>query len=805
MAIRDVPDTILDSQDGYKIALEAVQHNYSEDILQFIPKKILDEYGTTLYERAVRHYSNTIKDVPKEHVTKRLVDIALQNNIPYRSYEFPSGENQTNREGYSRLIESIPKECLNKNNVEEICIKAPENLIVAPRELITDDFLNQIIDDDPNNVRFVINPSNELLDRAITRDPHALLEINKENLSIELCKKAYALDPSIPTSYLPEIIKEEIEKDIEERRNATEGLALHFEKYGLEKIKTQSIRSLNLPSTAILKGDSKGRVIDLSIEQDRTDMFYYISDIHLEHQLSTKDKPFFSINEDDMRKRIHRKLVNMTKDVDSNKTLLVAGDVADSIQVAALFYSELKKVWPGRIYTVMGNHELWHIDQFDSIDTAIDTYRHELQRRFVKLLENELVIEYKGLVTTRLTELDILNAEEDDLRTVCRNSTFLLLGGMGFTGLNPIYNADNDLYKGTVSFDQDIERSRRFRRIYEKLMRCAGDQRVIVLTHTRPNDWYPGKLNAGWIHVHGHTHKEYLVLEEDGTAVFADNQIGYSPRPWHLSGFNIDAKKYDSLGYLQDGIHHISRDDYLLFNRCQGIHTTYVRYPGEIYAIKRNGAYLFVLESKSSLCLLAGSARTLLDHDMDYYYENLPTYIESIRAAFGPYENALNSISNEIKHIGGIGRIHGCIIDIDPLQHIYLNPFDGSITYYFAWDMTKKIAYNNLTSLLIDSPLSVSGYENNRILLKNLREMKNDLPILCGSNNCLVKYTPPQEVFDRSMYEPSRIMMSIQYLFSNNIVRNWNDSVLDMSVSPALPCVSLQQPLEPSDMLVHPN
>ena len=35
----------------------------------------------------------------------------------------------------------------------------------------------------------------------------------------------------------------------------------------------------------------------------------------------------------------------------------------------------------------------------------------------------------------------------------------------------------------------------------------------------------------------------------------------------------------------------------------------------------------------------------------------------------------------------------------------------------------------------------------------------------------------PQVVLDRSMYEPSRIMRSIQYIFDQNVLRVWNDAI----------------------------
>ncbi len=42
-----------------------------------------------------------------------------------------------------------------------------------------------------------------------------------------------------------------------------------------------------------------------------------------------------------------------------------------------------------------------------------------------------------------------------------------------------------------------------------------------------------------------------------------------------------------------------------------------------------------------------------------------------------------------------------------------------------------------------------------------------------------------EQVLDRSMYEPSRIMRSIQYLLDNDVIRIWRDSVLDDAEAPS--------------------
>lgn len=57
------------------------------------------------------------------------------------------------------------------------------------------------------------------------------------------------------------------------------------------------------------------------------------------------------------------------------------------------------------------------------------------------------------------------------------------------------------------------------------------------------------------------------------------------------------------------------------------------------------------------------------------------------------YHEALKHISNQIKKIGGDGRIHGCIVDIDEMNHVYLNPIDGRIICYWASAINHRYEY----------------------------------------------------------------------------------------------------------------
>ena len=136
------------------------------------------------------------------------------------------------------------------------------------------------------------------------------------------------------------------------------------------------------------------------------------------------------------------------------------------------------------------------------------------------------------------------------------------------------------------------------------------------------------------------------------------------------------------------------------------------------------------------------------------------------------YDKFQKQVSNEVKRIGGDGRIHGSIVDIDFYNHLYLNPLDGTITPYFAYSMVDKYVYDNLPSLLKSQcPKLFANYEKmigqeseqNALVLYN-----KNLPI---SKNR--KYVDSTE-----MYKVSRILKGLQFTTKYNIVRLWNDAIV---------------------------
>ena len=551
-----------------------------------------------------------------------------------------------------------------------------------------------------------------------------------------------------------------------------------------------------LPSSgAILVNlkDNGIHIYDLTTTEDKDAItVYYITDLHLEHQL----REILCDGKADLEKVesfIDLKIEEMLTDIHGTKNyLLIGGDVRHTKELVSFFYRKLRSAWKGTVISILGNHELW--DDYPKgakngcvsrpLEEIIEDYHNRINfndRRYQSsvLLQNEVFINYKNSRNRVISEKQILSATDDDLRGLLSKATFIVLGGIGFSGLNQHFNAESGLYRSALTtIEEDRALSNQFRQVYDKINRCAGDMQVIVLTHTPINDWINEPVNHNWIYINGHTHRNALIREQDGTTILSDNQIGYNPSKWKLNAFTISGW-YDPFRDMEDGIHRITSEQYNEFNRGRGIYSEGCNHPGTIYALKRDRIYMFVLQSASSLCMLVGGQRKKLNHfDIKYYYNNMERYAQNVKIAVTPYQNVLNQISNEIKAIGGWGTVHGCIVDIDYFNHIYLNPFDGKITAYYADDTSSRLAYKDLPSLLESQIPKL----NNRF-----KSAKNngEIPLL-SQYSVIYKEKPenmtlvvvPKLVLGTEMYKPSRIMKSIQYIFDNNVIRIWNDDIL---------------------------
>jgi hypothetical protein len=146
----------------------------------------------------------------------------------------------------------------------------------------------------------------------------------------------------------------------------------------------------------------------------------------------------------------------------------------------------------------------------------------------------------------------------------------------------------------------------------------------------------------------------------------------------------------------------------------------------------------------------------------------MSAYSDTVKNIFHEYHEALKSISAEVQAFGGSGNIHGCIIDIDFFNHVYLNPNDGEISQYFATSIVDKYFYPDIKSLLSAHMPELCDRFNKLIKSKDPR-----IDIL------KVKQLPTIQkavrfISETYMYHPSRVMRSIQYLLDSNVIRIWN-------------------------------
>ncbi len=558
------------------------------------------------------------------------------------------------------------------------------------------------------------------------------------------------------------------------------------DEYKLIFSKNYSNDEFNLISTKDNLGVAVYDFVDMNVDETMTETIYYVSDIHIEHQLKLMGMSLVVA-----RKQIREKVKELVSSIKEDRgTILIAGDVADSIELADIFYGELRegllKAMGGfsmRAIAVLGNHEIWEASRArknarSNVDEIINEYKKLLP---VRLLENELFVIYKGTDEYIIDEETILKSDENELAEVIRDSSLVVLGGVGFSGRNPTFNAKMGLYRTALTFDEDINRSKRFSKVYEKVLKCAMKRQVVVLTHTQMQNWSEKDYNPNWIYINGHTHQNTLIRRKDGTTVLSDNQMGYEPRKWKFNLIRISGY-YDPFEQWEDGIYKISAAQYQDFNWGRGISMNEFKREGEIYAIKRESVYMFFLKGRN-LCVLDGGRLRKAEFEIEYYYNNLLLYHSTVQKRLGPYRNALKAISKEIKEVGGDGSIHGCIVDVDFLNHIFLNPLDGKIVPYHATSTDKRVVFPNIQNMLraIDESAGLldflrKDFEKKYIKLSN----EGKLPALAGTleNAAYTSGGIAEVVYDKRMYQSSRLMSSMQYVFEGNVVRLWRDDLL---------------------------
>ena len=497
---------------------------------------------------------------------------------------------------------------------------------------------------------------------------------------------------------------------------------------------------------------------------------YYISDIHIDNKIARKFKDHATEKEIEYYvKTIVDKMIDSMPSEVVGKFILIAGDVSSSFKISKIFYQKLverNRISSKKIICVLGNHELWNLDRAsdNNVDSIVKLYKKMFDELGITFLQNELLV--IGDDFEIITESEIESMTEDELKKRTLESQLTIFGGIGFSGYNPDFNASKLIYFDAVpTLEEDKKLTNKFNSLYTKLKDCLSNRKIIILTHHPKQDWSTDNYNSNWIYINGHTHKNVYEKNSD-KQLYADNQVGYFNEDVRLKRIDYSLK-CNIFNDYEDGIHLISLEQYLLFYRKMG-YSISCKLQGEFYLLKKNDILMFVYKNdKGNLYIMNGGRQNRLKYkDIEYYFNNMDNYSIIIKEGTKSYYEYINQLSDYIKSIGGSGNVHGTIVDIDFYNHVYVNIYDGKITPYWAASMDYKIVYPSFQELLSNHCPK---------MLENMNSNKNKLVVM---KNELI---PSGGEFyeDTKIYRESRMMKKIQYLIDDNIIRVWNDNLLE--------------------------
>lgn len=492
-------------------------------------------------------------------------------------------------------------------------------------------------------------------------------------------------------------------------------------------------------------------------ERNEFNRIAYVSDIHLLHR-------FANCKTENDREAVVRKIAKVLASSDSD-FLLIGGDVSSDFKYYKSLINEInisKQSNRNKAIFILGNHELWSFPN-KTYEEIIRSYKDEINKRECYFLQNSIIYKQFDGRINQVSEEQLNTLSIQQLRENLINAQLIIFGGLAFSGLNEEFNANNGVYRKTINREQEINESKKFEKLYNKVCNALYDKNVIILTHTPKDDWTKKDYMTNFVYVNGHTHKNYFY--DDGfKRIYADNQIGYKKNGIFLKEFNI-GKEYDYFSDYQDGIYEINKNQYRNFCLAKNIKINYNR-NDVIFMLKRDGYYCFFRKGKQKLSLLNGGSLTNVPQDINYYYDNMLDQIAFIKKPLDEYFEVQKSVSEQVKLIGGSGIIHGAIVDIDFYNHIYVNPYDLVITGYHASNIIDKQAYKNIPSLL--KATCPRLYENYQKLLSNKTE--NSLVI---SSDTIID-TTPINYYETDIYKASREIKKMQKV-NKGILCAWYD------------------------------
>lgn len=538
---------------------------------------------------------------------------------------------------------------------------------------------------------------------------------------------------------------------------------------------------------------------------------YYISDIHLEYQIvrafpnGANDTTVESYVGKLAKRLFSADLVNDIKDWHP-PIVIFGGDVAKHFNLAKIFYTEFVTYWDKLkqrnrdasqrkryVYAILGNHELWN---FNTLEECCVAYEELFNSLKIYFLNNTVTwfgeyISIKKVMHEVTSNYHYEDINKDDSlieyeRQMRHIHNMMIVGGIGFAGYNNKFNANNGIYKNVIGREQELEETKKWEKVYNQAIDLAKENKcvLIVLTHTPIIDWKQDQQpDYGCIYFNGHNHRDYIYHDDETNIhIFANNQIGYRNSKFQLKPAYIYNRINPFAGYA-DGFHEVKSSDYVRFydyinERIKGaglVERQIKNNNAKLYLIKHNGYYGFFLTSARGTYICAGGRIKKIGKypNIEQFNIDFSAMVKTYLKCLSPYRNAQEQISEAIKAFGGNGLIHGCIIDIDFLNHVMLNPSDGAITYYNSPLFGQIKTYGSMLELLADNDklleqeykkqLKLSETSENNVLTKSQLDITGQLVQIDIKN---------------SIYAISNRMNQLQRLFDKKILRDWNSELL---------------------------
>ncbi len=164
--------------------------------------------------------------------------------------------------------------------------------------------------------------------------------------------------------------------------------------------------------------------------------------------------------------------------------------------------------------------------------------------------------------------------------------------------------------------------------------------------------------------------------------------------------------------------------------------------------------------------ILDGGTLLKVEHPRDYFMENLEAYVMMAKKVYMDYYLKLKNISAAVRRIGGAGDISGCTVIVDDNLKVILDPTD-----------MRPVLYRAVTGELIyyDSFLA-SEFLDDKYALKD-RQLESALSLKKVAGNV------PPHLSRKSIRDMNHISEALQSIISEDIVRRWDDRILDMNVT----------------------